>query len=130
MLSLTGTPVVAADLAKCHLLNAKSKTVIMEFRDRELRDSILIARKYLKEVNDAEYGKIYISESLCDQYKKLDFACRKLKKSGSIESTWFFNGRLWVQKTPEALKKQICHIQDLYAMFDKKTIDTLFINKQ
>jgi hypothetical protein len=128
MLSLTGTAVSADELAKCHLLGSKSKTVIMEFYDRELRDSILLARKHLKNVDDAEYGKVYITESLCDQYKKLDFACRKLKKAGKVESTWFFNGRLWIQKSADAQKKQICHLQDLYALFGEKTIDDLYKN--
>ena len=37
-----------------------------------------------------------ILESLCKQYGQLDFICRSLFRSNSIEKTWFFNGRLYI----------------------------------
>ena len=46
LLSLTGQTVSPNDLDKCHTL--KNKGVIMEFKEREIRDAVLRGRKKLK----------------------------------------------------------------------------------
>jgi hypothetical protein len=127
MISKTGAAVSAADIGKCHLLGTRGNPVICELKDRDLRDDILRMRKYLKDVEDGEFGKIYINETLCDEYQRLDFCCRALKKANKIHSTWFFNGRLWIQLDVDSLKKQITHINDLYDIFNKKVIDALLV---
>ena len=122
LLSKTGTNVSAFDLDKCHTLGKKG-VVIMELSTREQRDSILRNWKHLKDIRDPTYGNIYISESLCDSYKRLDFVCRKLKKSHDADSYWFFNGRLWIKLHSASEKVQISHIEDLYNLYSKETID-------
>ena len=126
LLSQTGTPVQATDIDICHTLGTRGR-VIMELKERTLRDSVLRTRKTLKDKSDEVFGKIFISESLCKDFKKLDYASRKLKKNYKCHNSWFFNGRLWVQMTEISAGKQIGHIQDLYNIFGNQIVDDLFI---
>ena len=77
---------------------------------------MLRARKNLKGVTDQQYGNIFINESMCDPYKKLDYVCRRLKKNGNVHSTWFFNGRLYFKKSENGDKIQ----RHLYGEMAKK----------
>ena len=129
MLAKTGAAVTSADIGKCHLLGTRGNPIICEMKDRDLRDDVLRMRKYLKDVEDGEFGKIYINETLCEEYQRLDFCCRSLKKANQLLSTWFFNGRLWAQVDEHSHKKQISHINDLYAIMDKEVIDNLLLKK-
>ena len=84
LISLTGSPVAAANIDISHTIEKEGKKrVIMEMADRTTRYDILRARKELKNVEDDQYGNIFINESLCDLYKRLDYLCRKLKKERS-----------------------------------------------
>ena len=126
ILSVTGTTVRKEDIDICHKLGTKGKSIILELKERHIRDSILRTRKFLKNIDHAEFGKIYISESLCDSFRRLDFACRRLKKTNQTHSAWFFNGRLWLKQCKDSNPRQISHITDLYTIFGKEAIDTLF----
>ena len=126
MLSKTGTSVLPDDIDKCHTIGRRG-AVIMELFAREQRDSVLRTRKSLKDKNDGVYGKIFISESLCDEYKKLDYAARKLKKNSKCHNSCFFNGRLWVQMDITSAGKQISHVKDMYNIFGKQAIDDIFL---
>ena len=53
------------------LLERKERSVIMEMANRTTRYDILRARKELKNVEDDQYGNIFINKSLCDPYKGL-----------------------------------------------------------
>jgi len=129
LLSLTDTEVTSEDIGKCHPLGAGGKTIIMEFREREKRDEILQARKNLKnkktELAEKNCASIMILESLCRDYSKLDFLCRRLKSRNVIHDTWFFNGRLFIKKTEFSSKEEVSHINDLYNFHDKAKIDNM-----
>ena len=125
LLSTTGAEVRALDIDKCHILNKAKGVVIMELHSRTLRDDILLSRKHLKGVTHEKYGNIYINESLTKGMKSLDFICRKLKKNRSINSTWIWNGRLFIKKDPDATKLPIGHISDLLEEFGADLIDPL-----
>ena len=125
LLSLTGETVTPADLDKCHTLG---KGVIMEFKTREKRDAVLRGRKNFKsknnELKSMKMEKPMVLESLCKQYSELDYICRKLHKSKSIEQTWFFNGRLHVE-VEQGDKRQISHLADLHDIFGVDVISRI-----
>ena len=125
LLSLTGEVVSPNDFDKCHTLG---KGVIMEFKTREKRDAILRGRKNFKskaaELKSMKMEKPMVLESLCKQYGQLDFICRSLSRSNSIEKTWFFNGRLHIDVDGET-HHQISHITDLYEIFGMASIQAL-----
>ena len=62
---------------------------------------------------------------MCPAFAKLDYKCRLLKEKGFIDSTWFYNGRLYIILVQGGKKTPISHMQDLYDMFDTNAIDTL-----
>ena len=125
LLSTTGTPVTAEQLDKCHTIGKDAKKIIVELSNRTTRDEILLTRKSLKNKSDPKHGSLFISESLADGYRKLDFLCRKLKKNNTIHSTWFFNGRLWLKPSPDSDKIPVAHIHDLYKQFSPDVINPL-----
>ena len=125
-LSLTNTEVQHTDLDKCHRLQ-NNTIAIMEFETRTMRDNVLMGRRHLKnkkETLDAlGFGKSFINESLCPEFRKLDFVCRKLKKDGIIKDTWFFNGRLSVVDK-EDRKWYITHMNDVMKLVKKPIIES------
>ena len=66
-----------------------------------------------------------IVESICREYSRLDFLCRKLKMRDDVYETWFFNGRLHIKTTPNSKRIQVSQIQDLYERFGKPSIDDI-----
>ncbi len=112
-LEVTGVEVPVEVIDKCHCLKNNS-TVIMELKSRTVRDAILIGRKTMKSKVNREVldgmglGKSFISESICNELRRLDYVCRRLKKDGLISETWFFNGRLFV-----VAKNNKIHIEHL-----------------
>ena len=73
--------------------------------------------------------KSSISESLCGEFLRLDFLCRKLKKSDHIHDTWFYNNRLYLQVTEGDPKCSVSHITDLISRFGASLIDSLLVMK-
>ena len=128
LLSLTGVDIKATDIGKCHRLNNENN-VIIEFCDRDTRDSMLRARKNLKGKGEnlikMNMEKVMILESLCPDYACLDFICRKLAKKGELNQTWFFNGRLWVKTSADSQKINISHITELYTMYGDQVVDDI-----
>ena len=119
-LSLTENEVTEDDLDKCHRLKRCKTSVIVEFHSRSKRDPVVFGRKKLKmkksELAGLKMDKIIIGESLCDEYQRLDFICRVLKRNSKIGDSWFFMGLLYVlQKNGE--KTVIRHINDLCEIF-------------
>lgn len=117
LLSLTGEKIIPSDLDKCHTLG---KGVIIEFALREKRDAVLRGRKNLKnksnELKSLKLDRPMVVESLCKGYGELDYVCRTLFKTKSIDKTWFFNGRLHIEVDPGD-HHVISHISDLHAIF-------------
>ena len=128
-LSLTGIAVKGAEIDKCHRLKRK-ETVIVEFKFRDKRDPVLGGRKNLKnkknELKDLGMDKVIVTESLCNEFRQLDFICRMLKKNQKVAETWFFNGRLYIKHGSEdKYGIQVTHISDLYKMFGIDVIDPI-----
>ena len=126
LLTLTGVAVVPANIDKCHRLSNRAN-VIVEFKEREVRDKMLRSRKHLKtkskELGDMQCAQTMIHESMTPVYSLLDFLCRRLKRDGHLSQSWFFNGKLWIIVNEGDEKANIVHIQDLYNFFGIESVD-------
>ena len=79
-LSLTGHEVKPDDLQACHRLKKKD-TVIVKFKCRKQRRSILTNRKNLRNKSDGLTrlnfsGRLFVSESMCHENHQLSYKCR------------------------------------------------------
>ena len=121
LLSTTGVAVTANDIDVAHMLGKEKKRVIFTMISHDKRYDVLRARKNLKEKKDATYGSVYINESLCPQYQRLDYLLRRMRKGGHIHSSWFWNGRLSFKKTEQSDKITINHELDIAEKFPNNT---------
>ena len=126
ILSLTGVHVAAEDIDVCHKLKKKGR-LIAEFHSRDKRDNIIRSRKNLKhkknDLGRLQCPKLSIVESMCPEYKKLDWVCRSLKAEGHIEKTWFYQRKLIVES--EKGQSIISHIQDLYEVCPPRMVNPI-----
>ena len=126
-LSITGVDVTADDIEVCHRLKNKT-VVIMEFGSRSLRDSVLISRGKLKDkgqhMKEVGLQNSYINDSMCNEYRRLAFICRQLKRKQIVKDTWFFNGKLYVLGFTNK-KCLIRHLHDLYDIAGADTVQTI-----
>ena len=127
LMSLTGTNVAAGDIDVCHTIGKEGKKrVIMEMNTRTQRYAILQTRKNLKNIQDDVHGSIFISESVCDPLKKLEYTCRKLKKNGALHSTWFWNGRIHMKITENGEKVHVGHLTDILKRVDRAAVEAIY----
>ena len=85
-LSPTGHEVKPDDLQSCHRLKKKD-TVIVKFKCRKQKRSILINRKNLRNKSDVLTqlnfsGRLFVLESICHENHQLSYKCRQLKNAG------------------------------------------------
>ena len=127
LLSLTGVPVAATDIDVCHKLKKAGK-IILEFRHRDQRDRVVRARKHLKnmksELAKNKCPRMSVVESMCPEFRRLDYACRQLKSRNIIENTWFFNRKLSIVAA-DGTKSTITHISDLNGKFGDDVINDI-----
>ena len=116
-LSLTGHEVKPDDLQACHRLKKKD-TVIVKFKCRKQRRSILTNRKNLRNKSDGLTrlnfsGRLFVSESMCHENHQLSYKCRQLKNAGKIHSTWFWNNSVGVKLNERSQPMKIHHVTDI-----------------
>ena len=77
--------------------------------------------------NMGALGNIILTESLCNEYKHLDYIVRMLKKGRQIDDYWFTNGKLFMNMTKNSnqMKVFVNHISQLNLLFGKSVIDRL-----
>ena len=115
-LSLTGHEVKPDDLQACHHLKKKD-TVIVKFKCRKQRRSILTNRKNLRNKSDGLTqlnfsGRLFVSESMNHKNHQLSYKCRQLKNTGKIHSTWFWNNSVNVKLDERSQPTKINHVID------------------
>ena len=130
-LSLTGHEVKLDDLQACHRLKKKD-TVIVKFKCRKQKHSILINRKNLRNksvVLTQLYfsGRLFVSESMCHENHQLSYKCRQLKNAGKIHSTWFWNNSVNVKLNERSQPTKIHHVIDIEKLLGVDNLDE-FIN--
>ena len=92
-LSLTRHEMKLDNHQACHHLKKKD-TVIVKFKCRKQKRSILMNRKNLHnklhvftQLNFS--GRLFVSETMCHENHQLSYKCRQSKNAAKIQSTWF-----------------------------------------
>ena len=131
-LSLTGHEVKPDDLQACHRLKKKD-TVIVKFKCRKQRRSILTNRKNLRNKSDGLTrlnfsGWLFVSESMCHENHQLSYKCRQLKNAGKIHSTRFWNNSVNVKLDERSQPTKINHIIDIEKLLGVDNLDEFISN--
>ena len=131
-LSLTGHEVKPHDLQACHHLKKKD-TVIVKFKCRKQRGSILTNRKNLHSKSDGFTrlnfsGRLFISDSMCNENHQLSYKCRQLKNAGKIHSTWFWNNSVNVKLDERSQPMKINHVIDIEKLLGVDNLDEFISN--
>ena len=126
-LSLTGHEVKPDDLQACHRLKKKD-TVIVKFKCRKQRRSILTNRENLRNKSDGLTrlnfsGRLFVSESMCHENHQLSYKCRQLKNAGKIHSTWFWNNSVNVKLDERSQPTKINHVIDIEKLLGVDNLD-------
>ena len=119
------------DLKARHRLNKKD-TVIVKFKCRKQKRSILINRKNLRNKSDVLTqlnfsGRLFISESMFHENHQLSYKCRQLKNDVKIHSTWFWKNSVNVKLNERSQPRKIHHIIDTEKLLAVDNLDE-FIN--
>ena len=93
---------------------------------------MLVNRKNLgnksKDLHQLRFsGKLFISESMCQEKHELACRCRQLKNAGKIQSTWFWNNAVNVNFSERSNPVKIFHIIDIEKFLGIDNLDD-FIN--
>ena len=106
-------PVKKMDIEACHRLSNGSTTIV-KMVNRKHAKQALFNDSNLK--NTRRYGdgqKIYTNDSLCPEFKYLNFAIRKAYSSNNIARYKFRNGITYVKFTEQSDFVEIGHVLDL-----------------
>ena len=95
----------------------KKDTVIVKFKCRKQKRSILINRKNLRNKSDVLTqlnfsARLFVLESMCHENHQLSYKCRQLKNAGKIHSTWFWNNSVNVKLNERSQPTKIHHVID------------------
>ena len=110
----------------------KKDTVIVKFKCRKQKRSILINRKNLRNKSDVLTqlnfsGRLFISESMFHENHQLSYKCRQLKNDVKIHSTWFWKNSVNVKLNERSQPRKIHHIIDTEKLLAVDNLDE-FIN--
>ena len=98
---------ISLDIEASHKLENK-RQVMGEFISRKRTRHLITNRNQFKDKDLRHNGKLFISESMCPEFKSIDWKCRQLKKAGKILQCWFFNGKYSIKKM---IFKSIFHVE-------------------
>ena len=126
---LAGHEVKPGDLQACHHLK-KKESVIVKFKFRRLKQSVIVTRKNLQDKSEDLYqlkfsGKLFISESMCHEKNQLGYKC--CKNSGKIHSTWFWNNVVNIKLSERSNPVKTFDIIDIEKLLGIDNLDD-FIN--
>ena len=130
-LSLSGYEVKPEDLHTYHRLK-KKESVIVKFKCRKLKWSMLVDRKNLwnksEDLHQLRFSrKLFISESMCHENHQLAYKCCQLKNAGKIHYTWSWNNAVNVKLSERSNPVKIFHIIDIEKLLGIDNLDD-FIN--
>ena len=131
-LFLAGHDVKPGDLQACHHLK-KTESVIVKFKFRRLKQSVIVTRKNLQNKSEDLYqlkfsGKLFISEHMCHEKNQLGYKCCQLKNSGKIHSTWFWNNVVNIKLSERSSPVNIFHIIDIEKLLAINNLDDFISN--
>ena len=110
----------------------RKNTVIVKFKCRKQKRSILINRKNLRNKSDVltelnASGRLFVSESMCHEKQQLSYKCRQWKNAGKINSTWFWNNSVNGELNERSQPRKIHHVIDIEKLLGAGNLDE-FIN--
>ena len=131
-MSLTGHEVKPDDLQACHRLKKKG-TVIVKFKCRKQRRSILTNRKNLRNKSNGLTrlnfsGRLFVSESMCHENHQLSYKCRQLKNAGKIHSTWSWNNSVNVKLDDRSQPTKTDYVIDIEKLLGVDNLDEFISN--
>ena len=129
--SLTGYEVKPDDLQACHRLNEKD-TVIVKFKCRQQKRSILVNRTNLRNKSDVLTqlnfsGRLFESDRICHESHHLSYKCRQSKNSCKTHSKWFWNNSINVKLNERSQPTKIHYVIDTEKLLGVDNLDE-FIN--
>lgn len=112
-----GVVVQPEDISACHRLRklpgSKHPPIIIRFTNRKARSAVLAARRRLQPPSDKGTSsiteRIYINEHLTKLTSRLFADARKMVKSGRINQTWTYNGRVTVKLRDNTIRTVNTH---------------------
>ncbi len=112
-----GVKIKSADIMNMHRLgkkksDEKARNVIIEFKDKQTRETIYQQRKKLIKNRNAA-GSIYLNDSLTVHRQQLLFAARKLVKSRKLFAAWSQQGNILIKEEEHSKIIQIRDNSDL-----------------
>ena len=127
---LAGHEVKPGDLQACHHLK-KKESVIVKFKFRRLKQSVIVTRKNLQDKSEDLYqlkfsGKLFISESMCHEKNQLGYKC--CKNSGKIHSTWFWNNVVNIKLSERSSPVNIFRIINIEKLLAINNLDDFISN--
>ena len=127
-LLLTSHEVKSDDLHACHCLKKKDTVIVIKFKCRKQKCSILINRNNLHNKSDVLTqlhfsGRLFISESICHDNHQSSYKCRQLKNAGKIHSTWFRNNFINVKLNERSQPTNIHHVIDIQKLLRVDNLD-------
>ena len=81
--------------------------IIIKFTSNAAKFQIMKSRRKLKG------QKIFINDHLTQRNTALERKARQLKKEKRIDSSWTWNGRIFIKETETSMKREIKHQKDL-----------------
>ena len=86
--------------------NKQTRDIVIQFKDKSLRDSFLEQRKKIRRTTDPK-DRIYINEDLTEYRQKLLFDARQVAKHNRIKGAWSQHGNIMILRNegkPVAIK--------------------------
>ena len=115
-----------------HVTVWKKDTVIVKFKCRKQKRSILINRKTLRnksgvltQLNFSD--RLFVSESMCHENHELSYKCRQLKNTAKIHSTWSWNTSVNIKLNERCQPTKTHHVIDIEKLIGVDNLDE-FIN--
>ena len=122
------TKIEPSDIDVVHKLK-RDGNIIIELKSRTLQSKVLRARKSLKGKKERlaarSCPRLSVVESMCQEYKRLDYICRRLVKDGDAVRTFFFNRKLFLIRLNDGNEqfiqvKHICDLENIYGEYKIK----------
>ena len=106
-----GVQLQTNDIVACHELPSRKeervKPVIVSLINNAVKRDVMMGRKKLKGT------RIYVNEQLTKKNAALFKKARDLKKQAKIDSTWTYNGKVFLKKSQSGSPKEITPEDDL-----------------
>ena len=111
----------------------KSDRVIVKFKCREQKQSLLYKRKNLdtksQELTNLKFsGRIFVRESMSHENQQLAYKCRQLKNARRIHSTWFFNNFVNIKLTEHGRIHKIFQVTDIENLLEIDSLEEYINN--